>query len=239
MAHDPIGSVRNGYDRWAAVYDHDGNPLQALEGPVIRAAAGDVRGLSVLDMGCGTGRHCVWLVEAGASVTAVDFSEGMLAKARQKPGMEKVRFIAHDLKQPLPLPATSFDLIISGLVLEHMADLQNFFAQIHNVLKPGGKAVVSAMHPAMFLRGTQARFTDPASGELVQPGSIAHPVGAFAMAAVRAGLQLVEIDELAPDAEFAARFPRAAKYIDWPMLVVLSLARSMKEPELRSGKSAF
>src|SRR5438874_11673173 len=41
---DPVAAVRGGYDRWAAVYDHDANPLQALEGPVVRAAVGDVRG---------------------------------------------------------------------------------------------------------------------------------------------------------------------------------------------------
>jgi ubiquinone/menaquinone biosynthesis C-methylase UbiE len=226
MQDDPVSSVQNGYDRWAAVYDHDGNPLQAMEGPVMRAAVGDVRGLSVLDLGCGTGRHCAWLAEAGAAVTAVDFSEGMLAQARQKPGMEKVRFVQHDLTQPLPLAPASFDLVISGLVLEHIADLQNFFGQIHRMLKPGGRAVVSAMHPAMFLRGTQARFTDPVSGQVVQPGSIAHPIGAFAMAAERAGLHLLDIIESAPDAELAARCPRAEKYVGWPMLVVLSLMRS-------------
>ena len=44
-----------GYDRWAAIYDHDANPLQALEGPRVRELLGDVRGLTVLDLGCGTG----------------------------------------------------------------------------------------------------------------------------------------------------------------------------------------
>jgi hypothetical protein len=43
------------------------------------------------------------------------------------------------------------------------------------------------------------------------------------MAAVRAGFQLADVVERAPDAEFAAHFPRAEKYVDWPMLVVLSL----------------
>jgi malonyl-CoA O-methyltransferase len=222
---DPISSVQSGYDRWAAVYDHDGNPLQAMEGPVVRAMAGDVRGLAVLDLGCGTGRHTLWLADAGATVTAIDFSEGMLAEARRKPGMQAVRFIVHDVRQPLPLAGESFDLVISGLVLEHIADLQKFFEQIHGVLRPGGRAIVSAMHPAMFLRGTAARFTDPVSGEVVQPGSIAHSIGAFAVAAVRAGLQLSDVVEAAPDAELAARFPRAEKYIDWPMLLVLSLLR--------------
>jgi ubiquinone/menaquinone biosynthesis C-methylase UbiE len=219
---DVLSSVRGGYDRWAAVYDHDANPLQALEGPVVRAAVGEVRGLNALDLGCGTGRHSIWLAAAGATVTGVDFSEGMLAEARRKPGAEAVRFVAHDLHRPLPF-AAEFDLVVSGLVLEHLREVDGFFAEARRVLKPGGRAVVSAMHPAMFLRGAQARFTDPDSGELVQPGSVPHSVAAFIMAALRGGFRLTDVSEFAPDAKFATRVPRAAKYVDWPMLVVLSL----------------
>ena len=83
------------------------------------------------------------------------------------------------------------------------------------------------MHPAMFLRGTQARFTDPATGDLVKPGSLPHSIGAFVMAAVKAGFLLTDIAEHSPDSEFAAAYPRAAKYVGWPMLVVLSLERSV------------
>jgi malonyl-CoA O-methyltransferase len=220
---DALSAVRGGYDRWAAVYDHDGNPLQGLEGPAVRAAVGDVRGLNVLDLGCGTGRHSLWLAAAGATITGVDFSEAMLAEARRKPGAGAVRFVVHDLHRPLPF-AAEFDLVVSGLVLEHLRELDPFFAEARRVLRDGGRAVISAMHPAMFLRGTQARFTDPASGEVVQPGSLPHPVGAFVMAAVRAGFRLSDVAEFAPDAAFAARFPRAAKYVGWPMLVVLALA---------------
>jgi len=229
---DEISSVRSGYDRWAAVYDHEANPLQGLEEPVVRAIVGDVRGLNVLDLGCGTGRHSLWMAAAGATVTGVDFSEGMLAEARRKPGAEAIRFVVHDLHLPLPF-AAEFDLVVSGLVLEHLRDLDGFFAEARRVLKPGGRAVVSAMHPAMCLRGAQARFTDPATGELVQPGSLPHSVGAFVMAAVRAGFRLLDVAELAPDAEFATRYPRAAKYIGWPMLVVLSLAAEERTPNSR------
>ncbi len=218
-----MSSVRGGYDRWAAVYDHDANPLQALEEPAVRAAVGDARGRAVLDLGCGTGRHALWLAAAGATVTAVDFSEGMLAEARRKPGAEAVHFLAHDLHEPLPFAAGQFGLVVSGLVLEHLRELDGFFTEVRRVLKAGGRAVVSAMHPAMFLRGTQAQFTDPASGTLVQPGSVPHPLGTFVMAAVRAGFRLSEVGEFAPDAEFAARYTRAAKYVGWPMLVVLQL----------------
>jgi malonyl-CoA O-methyltransferase len=218
-----LSGVRGGYDRWSEVYDHDLNPLVALEEPVVREALGDVRGLSVLDLGCGTGRHSLWLAAAGARVTAVDFSEGMLAAARKKPGASDVRFQVHDLHQPLPFDAASFDRVVSGLVLEHLRDLRFVFGEARRVLKPDGRAVVSAMHPAMFLRGAFARFTDPASGEKVAPGSVPYPIGDFVMAAVRAGFALEDVVERAPDAAFAAALPRAEKYVGWPMLLVLEL----------------
>ena len=220
---DVIKFVRAGYDRWAPIYDHDGNPLQGMEGPAVQAAISDPRGLSVLDLGCGTGRHALWLASGGATVTAVDFSEGMLAEAQRKPGAEAIYFIKHDLRTSFPFPAESFDLVVSGLVLEHLADLDQFFSEIRRVLKRGGRGVISAMHPAMHLREAQARFTDPESGELVKPGSIPHRLGTFVLAALRAGLRITEIGEFAADADFATRYPRAARYIGWPMLVVIQL----------------
>jgi ubiquinone/menaquinone biosynthesis C-methylase UbiE len=218
-----MSAIRAGYDRWALVYDYDANPLPALEEPFVHEVIGDVNGLAVLDLGCGTGRHALRLAAAGAEVTAVDFSEGMLAEARRKPGAERIRFLVHDLHDPLPMPAGSFDRVVSGLVLEHLSDLGGFFREAHRMLRPDGRAVVSAMHPAMFLRGSQARFTDPESGRIVQPGSLPHQFGDFVMASVRAGFRIDRIGEHAPDAAFAARYPRAEKYIGYPMLVLLVL----------------
>lgn len=220
-----LQAVRAGYDRWATVYDHDANPLVALEEPIVRAAIGDPEGLKVLDLGCGTGRHALWLAGAGAQVTAVDFSPGMLAEAERKPGAETVRFLPHDLHEPLPFPSATFELVVSGLVLEHLADLDGVFAEAYRVLKPGGRAVVSAMHPEMFLHGVQARFTDPETGEKVQPGSLPHTLEAFLTAAAGAGFRVHKVSEHAADEDLAKRYPRAAKHVGRRMLVVLELGK--------------
>jgi len=220
-----ILGVQHGYDRWAAIYDEDANPLQALEQPRFQDACGDVTGLTVLDLGCGTGRHTQWLASRGGIVTGVDFSEEMLAKARRKGKTEAARFVMHDLHESLPFKPGEFDLVVSGLVLEHLRDLNEFFVNIYRVLKQPGRAVVSAMHPAMFLRNSQAQFTDPQSGEVVRPGSLPHQVSEMIMAGVNAKFCLEAVDEYAPDRVFAEQYPRAEKYVGWPMLIMMCLVK--------------
>lgn len=215
-------SIQAGYDRWASVYDTDANPMPALEEPIVRSAIGNPRGCSALDLGCGTGRHAIWLSQAGAQVTAVDFSAGMLEKAKSKPGADQIQFVESDLNGSLPWKQ-EFDLIVSGLVLEHLTNIAAFFRQMKQMLKPGGQAVVSTMHPAMFLKGSKARFTDPESGDVIEPGSIEHSISDCVMAILHAGLRIENISEHAPDEDFAKSFPRAEKYIGWPMLAVFTM----------------
>jgi ubiquinone/menaquinone biosynthesis C-methylase UbiE len=220
-----ILETRDGYDRWAEIYDGEGNPLIALEEPLVAQLLGDVRGLSIVDVGCGTGRHALALSARGADVTAVDFSEEMLARARTKPGADRVRFVAHDLARPLPFADASFDRATCGLVLDHIGELERFFIDVRRVLRPRGFAVFSVMHPAMMLRGIQARFVDPESGREIRPRSETHQIADYVTAALRAGFEIEHVSEHAADEALAARTPRAAKYLGWPMLLLLRLGR--------------
>ena len=149
----------------------------------------------------------------------------MLSKARRKEEAEAVRFVIHNHHEPLPFKQGEFDLVVSGLVLEHLTVLNEFFVKIYQVLKPSGCAVVSAMHPAMFLRDSQAQFTDPQSGEVIRPGSLSHQVSEMLMAGVNAKFYLAAVNEYAPDREFAKPYPRAEKYVGWPMLIMMCLVK--------------
>lgn len=215
--------TRDGYDRWAEIYDDDGNPLVALEEPLTRHHLGGVAGLRVLDAGCGTGRHALPLARAGAAVTAIDFSEGMLARARAKPDADRVTWLVHDLSRRLPFDDASFDRVLGALVLDHIADPPAFFGELARVCDPRGRIVLAAMHPAMLLKGVQARFTDPATGLKTPIQSVPNQISGFVMAAERATLRFAHMSEHAPDASLAERLPRARPYLGWPMLLVMVL----------------
>ena len=225
-----VMSTREGYDRWAEIYDEETNPLVIIEGPEVTRALGEVRGLDVLDVGCGTGRHSVALARAGARVTGVDFSNGMLDKARAKPGADAVRFIHQDASGTLPFEDRSFDRVISCLVIDHVRDLGTFFAELHRVCRPGGLVVVSVMHPAMMLKGVQARFTDPRTGQEVRPESVANQISDYVLAALQAELRILDMSEHQADENLVARAPRAAKYLGWPILFLMKLTT---QPGLR------
>jgi ubiquinone/menaquinone biosynthesis C-methylase UbiE len=217
-----IVPVREGYDLWSEVYDHDGNPLLPLEERHLPGLIGAVAGLDVADVGCGTGRHAIPLAVAGARVTALDFSPRMLAVARGKPGAERVRFVEHDLGAPLPLADRSFDRVLCCLVAEHVADLPGFFRELARVCRPGGAVIVSVAHPALLLRGVEARFRDPRTGTRTQIETWRYQVSDYVLAAVRSGLAIEHLSEHAVDEALARSHERAGKYLGWPLLLLLA-----------------
>lgn len=226
MSEQPlILSTREGYDRWAEIYDAEQNPLISLEEPQVDILLGDVAGLDIVDIGCGTGRHALRLAAQSANVVGVDFSEGMLQRARDKDGAEGVRWLAHDVTDlPLPLDDRSFDRVLCALVVDHIAELPLFFAELGRLCRPDGRIIVTVMHPALMLKGTQARFVDPETGRETRPESYANAIADYVNAVVVSRLSLIQIGEDGVDAELAARVPRAQKYLGWPLLFWMELA---------------
>jgi malonyl-CoA O-methyltransferase len=217
--------VREGYDRWAEIYDHDANPLLPIDERVVARLLGDVNGLAVLELACGTARHTVRLADAGARVTAIDFSPGMLTVARTRAAGRAIAFGEGDLREPLGFPDLSFDVVLCCLALEHIERIDFVFREVHRVLRPGGAFVCSDMHPAMRLRGQQANFDDPTTGVDVRVQGYEHPIAEYVTAALDAGFRLAAIEEHKGDEALAEVWPRARKYIGWPMLVALRCVR--------------
>ena len=209
--------VQAGYAAWAPLYDGDGNPLTALEGPAVRRWFGSLNGGRALDVGCGTGRHTLALLDAGAStVAALDLTPEMMATGRAKVSGEasaRVFWVRHSLPGPLPFRDATFDLAVLGLVAEHVEDLEGGLTAVARTLKPGGLCVVSALHPERTAEGQRARYIDPVTGLRHPIATVHRSVEDYLDAAHRAGLELVEEAALVVPAELVAAYPRAGRYV--------------------------
>jgi ubiquinone/menaquinone biosynthesis C-methylase UbiE len=147
-----------GYSRLPrSVQGLDGAP----EWPALRALLPDLRGASVLDLGCGFGWFCRWAKEAGAAqVTGMDVSENMLARARAEGGAPVITYIKADM-EGLSLREAAFDLVYSSLALHYVEKLSALTGELHKALKPGGALVVSVEHPMMTAPARAGWSTDP------------------------------------------------------------------------------
>ena len=217
--------AKEGYDRWAAVYDTDGNPLIALDEAVIPRLLhardlGDLAGKDVVELACGTGRHTVRLADAGARLTAVDFSRGMLEVAKKRLEGRGVTFGEADLRARLPWDDGSFDLAVCCLAIEHIEHLEPLFREVRRVLRKGGAFVLSDMHPAMRLRGNSAAF-DTNDGTDVRLEGYEHPIVTYVTAALGAGFRIDALEEHKGSEDLVKKTGRASKYVGWPMLFAM------------------
>ncbi len=206
-------SARAGYAAWAPIYDDDGNPLTALEAPALRGWFGPIAGRRALDLGCGTGRHTLALSEAGASVCGLDESPEMMDRARARLAGRPVEWARHRLPDPLPFADSTFDLVVLGLVAEHVEDLAGVLFEAARVARPGARCLLSALHPDRTAQGQRARFIDPETGLRRHIRTIHRTIPEYLAIAEGAGWSLVEERTLVVPPEMAETLPRALPYI--------------------------
>jgi cytosine/adenosine deaminase-related metal-dependent hydrolase/ubiquinone/menaquinone biosynthesis C-methylase UbiE len=134
------------FDRWAPSYDSQPNPLLALEQRVLLPRLGDVRGLDVLDAGCGTGRWLGHLAgQSPRSLIGVDISPVMLGLAASK--------FSHGCElllgscTALPVRDATADLVLSSFVVSYLDDIERFADEIDRVARPGAMIFLTDMHP--------------------------------------------------------------------------------------------
>ena len=158
-AHDR--EVAMMFDRIAARYDvlnrvlSFGTDLSWRRRAIARA---EIRpGMTVLDVGAGTGDLSFDAAAHGAEVIAIDLSSGMLAVLeRRSTDAQRARIRAVvGSAESLPLPDASVDRIVTGFTVRNVGDLRRAFTEFRRVLRPGGRAVVLELsHPpgAAFAR---------------------------------------------------------------------------------------
>ncbi|HEX3347314.1 MAG TPA: class I SAM-dependent methyltransferase [Acetobacteraceae bacterium] len=211
----------------------------APEWPSVRALLPPMRGLRVLDLGCGYGWFCRWAREAGAaSITGVDVSAMMLARAAELAGDPAVTYLRADLETFAP--SGTFDLAYSSLALHYVVDLGRLFAAVNGALAPGGAFVFTAEHPLFtaprrpgWVRDAEGRATWPIDSYLIEGPRVTdwlapdvvkqhRTIGTLLTVLLRAGFVIGHVEEWGPtDAQVAER-PALAAERDRPTFLIVA-----------------
>jgi malonyl-CoA O-methyltransferase len=209
--------VQTGYDMWAPSYDVTENPAVHLDRRFTLQALAAQAGERILDAGCGTGAHASALHQKAVRVVGVDFSQGMLAVAKQVSPLTPL--VAGDLHRPLPFTDATFDAVVCSLVSEHLRQLQVFFLEARRVLVPGGRLVFTAFHPDLVEAGVEANFT---TGDIeYRLGAEPHTVDDFMRDMRAAGFGSLRRQDIVGDDVMVQAVPQSQKYRGRSCLVVL------------------
>lgn len=184
---------RQAYNAWSETYDTVRNKTRDLESLALRESIKTSAPLNILEIGCGTGKNTEWLLTKAIRVVGADFSEKMLARAREKISDEKVEFQQFDVREKWDFNAAQFDLVTSSLVLEHIEKIDFVFEQARRVLRQNGLFYIGELHPFKQYLGSKARF-DTGSG-VFELECFVHHVSDFFEAAKKNNFECIDLKE--------------------------------------------
>jgi len=175
---------QSAYAIWAESYPpHAHNPLMELEQRTVLSLLPDLTGLTVVDSGCGTGRYLRELKERGADAIGIDVSGAMLTQAIDV----TPRLVRADMCA-MPIDSACVDLVICGLALGDVPDIELALVEMARVLRPGGSIVYSVVHPIGAVRGWSRTFD--AHGRQIAIATCWHTTVEHRRACAAAGLRI-------------------------------------------------
>jgi SAM-dependent methyltransferase len=192
-----------------------------LERPAILSLLPDVKGMHVLDAGCGPGFYTEILLDRGATVTAIDVSPKMIQFAKQRVG-NRATIRRANLEEPLDfITNRSVDLVFSSLVLDYVNDWESLFTEFSRILIDDGYFLFSTEHP--FSKFSHDKYPDIetlaenyhekeymelywSSHQVLVP-SYRRPLGMFFECLGKAGLCFEKLIETRPTEDFKRHHP--------------------------------
>lgn len=185
--------VGKAYDSWATQYDTNENKTRDLEASSLKKILQGKAFKHCLEIGCGTGKNTAWLLTICDQITAIDLSEGMLNRAKEKIQSDRVDFNLADITFEWTFAKHSYDLVTFSLMLEHIEDLNAIFKKLSMATSSGSLIYIGELHPFKQYTGSKARFETEAGTQVVT--CFNHHVSDFTKAANANGFKLIQLEE--------------------------------------------
>ncbi|MCD6163542.1 MAG: methyltransferase domain-containing protein [candidate division Zixibacteria bacterium] len=114
---------------------------------------GNIAGKKAIDLGCGAGQNAIALAKEHADAAAVDFSANQLTEAMELAQRENVsvEFINSNIIDMPCIKDDTFNVAISACAMAFVNNISAAFSEVFRILKPGGKFILSVMHPAQYI----------------------------------------------------------------------------------------
>ncbi len=197
--------ISKAYDDWSLNYDDAQNPTRDADAIVTRAMLQGYSFALGLEWGCGTGKNTSFYSSICDSLTASDFSKGMLDKAKEKTYPGKVEFKEGDILAPWDFASASLDFVACNLILEHVPRLHPVFQETVRVLGRGGMFFISEYHPFRQYLGKSARFEK--AGETIHVSAYVHHLSEYWQSVKENGFEIIDLQETF-DADVEKKPPR-------------------------------
>ena len=124
---------------------------------------------NVLEVGCGEGRGVSAILEKASGFTAVDKIKPVIDELQKK--FPTGKFMAMNIPPLSGLPDNTYDFVVSFQVIEHIEDDHLYLKEIHRVLKPGGKVLITTPNRSMSLTRNPWHVREYLPEELAQLAS--------------------------------------------------------------------
>jgi ubiquinone/menaquinone biosynthesis C-methylase UbiE len=226
---------------------------RALIDPTFLRVVGDVRGLRVLDLGCGNGYLARHYARAGAKVMGVDASAPIIERARAREAEEPLGITYHvaDASHLPMFDEGSLDLVASNMALMDMENAEGAIREVGRVLKDRGRFVASFCHPCFdqgpsstwlierFFRSTKvwrkiARYRKPFADDMpwgIEERTVStigyhRPLSWYARVLRDAGFLIRSLEEPEPTKEFIEGSPQGPYVVEIPLHLVLEAIKT-------------
>lgn len=121
--------------------------------PTIFKLIGKLKGLKILDVGCGTGSLSRSLAKRGAVVVAVDHSPNMIKHAirREKENPLNIRYYNFDAEYLSKCLHEVFDVVVADFSLQDIENHEKILKELRKIISKDGKLVISLEHPCFTI----------------------------------------------------------------------------------------
>ncbi len=227
--------------------EHGGIHREVLLNPAIFSLVEDIEGASILDAGCGEGYLSRIFSQRGANVTAVDYSKNMLEIAKRRTVSNLSIEYHHGNCEKLEfLKNSTFDMIVSNMVMMDLADYEAALNEMYRLLKDGGYFIFSILHPCFvtpksgWVRDSQGRkqywrlenYFNEGVYEQMLPVDAEDKVvfyhrtlTSYFKAFQKAGLILEELIEPKPTGEMLEKYPSFEEDLNFSNFIVFKLRK--------------